>query len=65
MLFTEDHDTEVNGMHVCPVCAKMFMEEKAFYGHIMCAHPDSQRMAHDMRADLYRRWQERIPRRDH
>jgi hypothetical protein len=61
-MFVEDHVEEVDGLHVCPICAKMYLEEKAMYLHIMRAHQDGQRMAYDLRADLYRRWQERIPR---
>jgi uncharacterized C2H2 Zn-finger protein len=61
-LFVEDHVTEVDGLHVCPVCAKMFLEERALYQHIIRAHQQGEQMAYDMRADLYRRWQERIPR---
>ena len=63
-MFTEDHVEAVETLHVCPICTKMYMEEKALYLHIMRAHADGQRMAFDLRADLYRRWQERIPRRN-
>ncbi len=61
-MFTEDHVDNVSGLHICPICAKIYLEEKPMYMHIMRAHQDGQRMAYDLRADLYRRWQERIPR---
>ncbi len=64
-MFVEDHIEEVDGLHICPVCAKMYMVEKLLYQHIMIAHQDGERMAYDMQADLYRRWQERNPRRNH
>lgn len=63
VMFAEDHTEQVDGLHVCPICAKLYLEEKTMYLHIMRAHEDNQRMAFDLRADLYRRWQERIPRR--
>jgi hypothetical protein len=64
LMFVEDHVEAVESLHVCPACAKMFLEEKTLYLHIMRAHQDGQRLAYDLRADLYRRWQERIPRRN-
>ena len=63
-MFTEEHTLDVDGLHVCPICAKMYMEEKALYFHIMQVHEDNQRMAYDLEADLYRRWQQRVPRYD-
>lgn len=51
-------------IHICPVCGKLFHQPKAMYRHIMIAHPSGQQMALDLQADLYRRWQQRIPRLD-
>ena len=61
-MFTEDHAMDVDGIHVCPVCAKMYMEEKAFYFHIMTTHQEGEQLAHELEADLYRRGQNRLPR---
>lgn len=61
-MFIEDQTLDVEGLNICPVCAKMYMEEKALLLHVMHVHHDSQRLAHDLQADLYRRWQQRIPR---
>jgi hypothetical protein len=49
-------------LHVCPVCQKYFVEEKAMYQHVLQAHEDQQYMAYDMQADMYERWQDRHPR---
>ena len=64
-MFVEDPAEHIEDLHVCPVCTKMYMEEKALYLHIIKAHQDGERLAYDLRADLYRRWQERIPRHHH
>lgn len=61
-MYSEEHSAEVTGLHICPVCSKLFLQNKAMYLHIMRVHPDGQRLAFDLRADLYRRWQERVPR---
>jgi hypothetical protein len=61
-MYSEEHNCEVTGLHICPVCSKMFLEEKNLYLHIMRAHKDGQSLAYDLRADLYKRWQERVPR---
>lgn len=49
-------------LHVCPICRKFFIEEKSLYKHILDAHQDQQYMSFDLHADLYERWQGRIPR---
>lgn len=46
----------------CPVCSKVFTNRKQMYLHIMKAHKDGQTLSYDFQADLYQRWQERIPR---
>jgi hypothetical protein len=61
----EEHLAELESLHMCPVCAKMYLEEKGLYLHIMRAHQEDQRLAYDLRADLYKRWQERVPRHQH
>lgn len=61
-MFNEDQVLDIDGLHVCPTCAKLFMEEKALYLHIMRVHTDGQQLAYDLEADLYRRWQNRLPR---
>lgn len=62
MQYIEDHDRDITGIHACPVCNKIFFEEKAMYLHIMRAHRDNEQLAYDLRADLYQRWQKRMPR---
>ncbi len=57
----EEHE-ELEGLHSCPVCQKLFLKEKAMYLHIMRVHAHGQQMAFDLRADMYMRWQERLPR---
>lgn len=54
-------DTTFEGLHVCPVCRKLYLREKELYLHILKAHQDGQYMAYTFRADLYQRWQNRIP----
>lgn len=54
--------TSFEELHVCPICRKFFTEEKLLYRHILQAHQDQQYMSYDMQADLYERWQDRIPR---
>lgn len=54
--------TDNDGLHICPVCGKLFLEAKSMFRHIMRAHPDSQTLAMDLRVDMYRRWQDRNPR---
>ncbi|MBZ0288699.1 MAG: hypothetical protein K8I30_13865 [Anaerolineae bacterium] len=61
-MFSEERESEVTGLHICPVCTKLFIQQKALYLHIMHVHQDGQRLAFDLRADLYSRWQERVPR---
>lgn len=61
--FDETISTD-DDIHICPVCGKLFRQPKAMYRHIMRAHPSGQQMAFDLQADLYRRWQQRIPRLD-
>ena len=63
-MFNDENVLDIEGLHVCPTCAKMYLEEKALYLHIMRAHGDGQQMAFDLQADLYRRWQSRLPRLD-
>jgi hypothetical protein len=65
MYFPDDDHSDIDGLHSCPVCNKLFIQEKALYLHIMRVHPDGQRLALDLRADMYMRWQERLPRMDH
>ena len=60
----EDHIANLENMLLCPVCAKIHTDEKGLYLHIMRAHPEDQRMAYDLHADLYRRWQKRSPQFD-
>jgi uncharacterized C2H2 Zn-finger protein len=55
-------ETQFENLHICPVCSKLFFNEKALYGHILQSHRDGQYMSYNMNADLYQRWQERIPR---
>jgi uncharacterized C2H2 Zn-finger protein len=62
VMYSDDRNMEVTGLHVCPVCSKMFLEAKSMYLHVMRVHPDGQRLAYNLRADLYKRWQERLPR---
>jgi uncharacterized C2H2 Zn-finger protein len=50
------------GLHICPVCDKIFLDRKTMFGHILRAHEDGQRLAYDLKADLYERWQDRIQR---
>lgn len=59
--YDETHE-ELDGLHTCPVCQKLFLKEKNMYLHIMRVHPDGQQMAFDLHADMYIRWQERLPR---
>ncbi len=54
--------TEGDDIHICPVCGKLFHQPKPMCRHIMRAHPSGQQLAFDLQADLYRRWQQRIPR---
>lgn len=61
-MYPDEYDHDVDGLHSCPVCNKLFIEEKAMYLHIMRVHPDGQQMAFDFQADMYIRWQERMPR---
>ena len=61
----EDHITTLENMQFCPVCSKLCLEEKGLYLHIMRAHPEDQHLAYRLHADLYRRWQERIPQHPH
>jgi hypothetical protein len=61
----DEHIEALESLHICPMCAKMFLEEKGLYLHIMRAHQDDQRLAFDLQADLYRRWQQRIPHHEH
>ena len=48
----------------CPFCQKLFLQEKALFKHIVQTHRDREYMAHSFRADMYSRWQERLPRLD-
>lgn len=48
-------------LYICPICRKCFGEEKALYRHIIQVHDDKQYMSYDMRADMYQRWQNRLP----
>jgi hypothetical protein len=60
-LDVENQFTPFEGIHVCPICRKMFTLEKELYRHVIHAHQDKQYMSYDLHADLYERWQERIP----
>lgn len=53
---------ESDELHVCPLCQKFYQSEKELYLHIMRAHQDSERLANELRADLYTRWRDRISR---
>lgn len=53
---------ELEELSTCPVCHKLFLKEKSLYLHIMRVHPTNQQFACDLRADMYRRWQDRLPR---
>ncbi len=48
----------------CPFCQKLFMQEKALFKHIVQAHRNGEYMAYSFRADMYSRWQDRLPRLD-
>jgi hypothetical protein len=61
----EDHIEALENLHLCPCCAKIFLEAKGLYLHIMRAHQEDQRYALDLQADLYRRWRQRLPEYDH
>lgn len=61
-MYLDEYEDDIDGLHSCPVCNKLFIQEKAMYLHIMRVHPDGQRMAFDLQADMYIRWQERMPR---
>lgn len=62
MITDSDQNPEMTGLHVCPVCSKLFLSEKAMYLHIMRAHKDAHRLAYSLRADMYKRWRDRHPR---
>lgn len=53
---------ESDELHICPLCQKFYRSEKELYLHIMRAHQDSERLANELRADLYTRWRDRITR---
>ncbi len=61
-MYSDADHTEITGIHICPVCSKMYLDKKAMYLHVMRVHPEGDRLAHYLRADLYKRWQERLPR---
>ena len=63
-MYDDELEPEISGLHICPVCGKIYMEEKAMYLHITRAHQEAQRLAYDFQADMYRRWQNRLPRLD-
>lgn len=65
MHYFEEATYDENDVHICPICGKLYHQPKAMYRHIMRAHPVGQQMALDLQADLYRRWQQRIPHMDH
>ena len=52
-------------LHLCPVCRKLFVQEKAMYHHILRVHRDREYLSYNLRAGLYERWQERLPRGKH
>lgn len=58
-------DNLYDGPNLCPFCRKLFMQEKALYRHIVTAHADREYMSYNLHADLYHRWQERIPTHPH
>ncbi|MFO7322515.1 MAG: hypothetical protein DIU68_012345 [Chloroflexota bacterium] len=64
MFFVEHSDYSESSEPImsCPVCQKLFLEEKQLYRHIVQAHQDGEYMSYTFQADLYERWQERIPR---
>lgn len=55
-------EDSAEAIQFCPFCQKLFMQEKALYKHIVQAHSDREYMSHTFHADLYARWQDRIPR---
>ena len=58
-----DHqEAHLDNVNTCPVCGKLFFNEKALYGHILHVHRDGQYMSYNLNADLYKRWQDRIAR---
>jgi uncharacterized C2H2 Zn-finger protein len=52
----------VETVQFCPFCQKLFMQEKPLFKHIVDAHRNCEYMSYSFRADMYARWQERIPR---
>lgn len=64
-MYADKEYYEVDELSTCPVCHKLFLQEKSLYRHIMNAHPNGQELAVDLHADMYSRWQERLPRTQH
>lgn len=62
MSATNNHHDLEDALHLCPVCDKLFLDRKAMFQHVLRAHQDGQRLAADLNADLYQRWQDRIQR---
>jgi len=64
MLNHETHTVEVKfeSLHLCPICRKLYTQEKALFRHVILAHADGEYLSYNLRAELYERWQERIPR---
>jgi hypothetical protein len=64
MLNHETNTVEVKfeGLHLCPICRKLYTQEKALFRHVVLAHADGEYLSYNLRAELYERWQERIPR---
>jgi hypothetical protein len=57
----QEQQNVFEGIHLCPICRKLFLQEKALYRHVVQAHDDGQYLSFNLHADLYQRWQDRIP----
>ncbi|MBZ0291365.1 MAG: hypothetical protein K8L99_02250 [Anaerolineae bacterium] len=64
-MYVDKDYCEVDELSTCPICHKLFLQEKKLYLHIMHVHPHSQQFAFDLQADMYKRWQDRLPRAQH
>lgn len=60
-----DYSDSFEPLMTCPICQKLFTQEKPLYQHIVRVHGDGEYMSYSFQAQLYERWQQRLPRCSH
>lgn len=66
-MITVEHSGQTetaDSIQFCPFCQKLFTQEKALFKHVLQAHRNGEYMSYSFHADMYARWQQRLPHMD-